>query len=475
MEKKKKRIGIFLFCLLFIASIILLIYIGLNDNVKYYTIFPIIAYIIGIFINLSNFIKKENNYVLYILSVLFFIRNIIIPFLSILDGTVMSYSYDTEYIKSLYLITYETIVVFISLNIFYRIIKVKQFKKKEDINSFSFIFKIILFIVIICLLLFPALFRNYNILIQTDTDVRNEALLVAEEKLSSVPSLIRVLMVILMEPLRIFLSIYIIDILYKKYREKQSQKYINISLLIVLLNAIIMTERKLFSIIFAFCLVLFLLRLYPKSTKKILFICGVGLICVIGFVAFFKLFVIKTSLNEDNSLLKSIRAYVNSSDTNIKTAIQMKEIYDMPISDKFSLFVKGDTLASMPLIQYFFSENKTTTYLFNETYYTKMQRYDQILPLIGQSYYYLGFVLAPLASVICIVFSVFYEKKFHLQNNNYKVFLYIFIFVYLCLIPFLYNYNIMILYIFAFMIPLFLFIKLNLQKRSEKSVSKQSI
>ena len=448
--------------ILFISLIGVLI-IGLTSN-KLIKILPIFIYILGT-ISLYRILNKEKlNFVIWIILGLLLVRNIYL-----INEEVSS-------LKTVLLICYETFIIFVTIHISYIIFfqnKENEKNKEQKIEANMQIktgTKLLIILIILLVAIFPMILDNYSFLIQTTVEDRNNALVAMQNIKTSMPALIRIFVGYFLEPLRIFLSLYLINFLYKKYSETDKGKYVRWSFYLVILNAAIMTERKLFSILFACALAVLLLYIYPRYRKTITLCSVVGILFVLLFVLVYKSYILKD--RTDFEFKQTAEAYISNSYRNVETSIEMSEKYEKQYSviDKLHMFIDGDTMTTFAVIQYFFQGETTTTYLFNETYYQGEERYDQIIPMIGQGYFYFGFVFSVLFEVVFIVMAMYYYKKVIAEKMLSKKFLYIFISLILVVMPFFYNYSIFVTYLTVYIIPTVILINLNKDRLKDDRV-----
>ena len=448
--------------ILFISLIGVLI-IGLTSN-ELIKILPIYIYILGT-ISLYRILNKEKfNFVIWIILGLLLVRN-----MYLINEEVSS-------LKTVLLICYETFIIFLTIHISYIIFfknKENEKNKEQKIDANMHIkigTKLLIILIILLVIIFPMILDNYSFLIQTTVEERNNALVAMQNIKTSMPALIRIFVGYFLEPLRIFLSLYLINFWYKKYSETDKGKYVRWSFYLIILNAAIMTERKLFSILFACALSVLLLYIYPRYRKTITLCSVVGIIFILLFVLVYKSYILKD--RTDFQFKQTAEAYISNSYRNVETSIEMSEEYEKQYSvmDKLHMLINGDTMTTFAIIQYFFQGETTTTYLFNETYYQGAKRYDQIIPMIGQGYFYFGFVFSVLFEVAFIVMAMYYYKKVILEEMLSKKFLYIFISLLLVVMPFFYNYSIFVTYLTVYIIPTAILINLNKDRLKDDRV-----
>ena len=104
----------------------------------------------------------------------------------------------------------------------------------------------------------------------------------------------------------------------------------------------------------------------------------------------------------------------------------------------------------------------TTTYYFNATVYNHTWKglSDQIVPMSGQGYFYLGYICAPIFSVITCVWIVWLEKVFRQSKSIDMLLITTFLLTRLSLFMGL-NFTIMMMFFFDRYIQMWILVKLN--------------
>ena len=100
---------------------------------------------------------------------------------------------------------------------------------------------------------------------------------------------------------------------------------------------------------------------------------------------------------------------------NVSTCVSIKNANLISFRNLFF-----DIGRSIPGVLRLFNINKTSNYIFNNYLYYNIGRNDAIIPLIGQSYIYLGFFLSPLLSSLFAFFSIRCDRAFKKTNDIRK-------------------------------------------------------
>ena len=165
-----------------------------------------------------------------------------------------------------------------------------------------------------------------------------------------------------------------------------------------------------------YCVCLFMLRdklfYSDKATKRTVLFLMLGMIVVLAWWAFRD----KSSGTGNSNIWAKYSGRVNAyfSGVNIVSGVfNLPESFDYRIK-----YCIGDVLSSIPFGNTIFSLDGTTSQEFFNSYNSS---FGQIPPTIGMSYYYFGFLLAPIYSIIFAVLSFKYGEKFRRQNVHSAV------------------------------------------------------
>ena len=116
-------------------------------------------------------------------------------------------------------------------------------------------------------------------------------------------------------------------------------------------------------------------------------------------------------LGTENGMLQYIREIFDISTLNayfagpfnVNNAIHMKETHSLGF---LSLFY--DLLRNFPVVNHYIDVSRSTV----GVYASYLGRGDQILPIVGQSMIYFGYLFTPLLSIISVVLVRFFDYKY---------------------------------------------------------------
>lgn len=162
-------------------------------------------------------------------------------------------------------------------------------------------------------------------------------------------------------------------------------------------------------IISAVASIVWLLILYPNNRRSILLTVGIPFVLVLLMVTVIKnvgLDALEYSRTEQISAIVTpnfVDSYL-AGPVNINNAIVLKEQTEIGISS-----LPYDIVNNMPLINNYIDRTQSSAAEYNRF----LGRRDQIIPLIGQSFTWFGFVFAPLLSMISVALFMNLDVRFH--------------------------------------------------------------
>ncbi|AHV98590.1 hypothetical protein PSAB_18480 [Paenibacillus sabinae T27] len=309
----------------------------------------------------------------------------------------------------------------------------KSESTKKSLFFKGTIFAMILF-VFTCLLIFPSLknYISFFIAGSEEENIRNYIRLLNIR--ANVPSIIYWIYIMFVDLLQIFLPIVLIEYIFKKIGRHNTKRALLLSFCIIFMVLLFMTPEKARSIQLAVSLFLVLHFIYPQHIRKIIPFALV-------FVSIFSLIalLLKSGVYREESDLwgfvsETLNAYF-SGPLNVVASISMQQ------NSSIKLII-SDILNSLPFVKHYFMEWDTTPKYFNYSIKGTGATVSKIIPMIGQGYFYFGFLLSPIISIISIKVAMKLEKIANLTTNIFKRYLYIFATINFALSPVLYNFNI---------------------------------
>jgi hypothetical protein len=162
----------------------------------------------------------------------------------------------------------------------------------------------------------------------------------------------------------------------------------------------------------------FLSLYHPRQKKKFIIILAIATILAVLFGTMMK-------FNSGHSGYDTIENTLNSTFTysqlnayfsgfhNVEVSIKMREsLLDQGIFYKIKMFI-SDVFNNFPFLnKYLSTRSDTSVYWFNLTYYGSTIASDQIIPLVGQLFNYVGFLFViPEMIIVYIALNTNFELK----------------------------------------------------------------
>lgn len=197
------------------------------------------------------------------------------------------------------------------------------------------------------------------------------------------------------------------------YSEKRIRRSIlPIAVLLIIITGFIATESRANTVIAATCLLWTLISFSNKKEKKILFVFLIMLFCIVVGALWYKT-TYQSALNTTGGLnqFSQVLSEYFAGPQNIAASIQAVKINEGPDLK----YIYLDILNHVPYGTMFLPDSlksvETSTILFNHSLYRTMGTYDQILPSVGQGYFWFGFLFAPLNTAIMVALGIWFEIR----------------------------------------------------------------
>lgn len=454
-KKKYDMVIVYMFITVFVSfscSLYLLLDIKAP---KYYSLLPIlpIMFAICFFIAFNTYQYLFKKLSVTIIIATYFFRMVILPVIialgdySIFFGSytvVITYDLVSNNMNNaILLLCYEALVVFIVLatskftngdhnsnnkKIHFN----KQFGKK------TLLFKIILILMLVfigcALIIYPVLSNYFSFFVATSTesDIANsKALLTMKE---SVPSVIYWSYIFVCRFLQVFLPILTLQFIYSQYGAYKQKRAILLSLIVIILVFSFMTPEKVTSILLAIILFVVSCKLYPGMRK----IAPPIMLLLITFTfigLLFKSGIYRQDYNFWKNISTTFNAYF-SGPLNVSAALSMNYNVSLKV-------IIADILDAVPFMSHFLKDwAATTPEYYNYSIKGNGAQVTKIIPMVGQGYFYFGFILAPIFSFFSIKIAIMFEEKVYRNSNIFKKYIYLFATASFAISPVLYNLNI---------------------------------
>lgn len=381
-----------------------------------YTILFILPFIYGVAYTLvlGNAVFYRPKLFLIIFTVINYIRYSILPFLISYTGyfggratippTIHQFSY------AVLLMVYEIIIVsfFIYIgtrryNINLNVLKIFNFENKN-----YFIYKLFALLTIVLMLF------NIRVLNQFNFIKTSSQSLVVYGNYSKYSAETSVLFKFSGYLLNILKQIVLVLLIYKlgiKYQKKKNKIYFYFAMIVGLLNITIYYGANRSDLLLqSIATLIILYSIFSKEKRKIF--------TVVGLLSVFMVIIV--SISRQHSVISSQHILLGLTDTiqiylggpyNVALSIDMANKYSS-YRNLFTLI--GDLTRSVLGVNFIAKKfvDVLSTDLFNWRIFGPTDYGTQILPMIGQGYFYFGFIFAPIFEILFVKFSFRLERLF---------------------------------------------------------------
>ncbi|MFW5411747.1 hypothetical protein [Aerococcus urinaeequi] len=412
--------------LMLIICIAVSIYIGNNTSQNGYEflyLHPLVYLFVFIFVFSKIITRDIDRLFMVIFTTIAFIRFVLLPYLIVLTGLYGGRSHippsNESYSMAILLMIYEIIIISIVLlikennnKIIKNNNKIIKNIKKEFILSSNDGYYLFIGMSLISSLFFPNVLSSINFIVPTSLVVGYENTTIENIVLYSL---------ILSKQL---IYLIIVKKLYIKYNVSKSENYLFITIVISLISILIYFGTNRMDIIISSIVTVYLLRkLYGKKMNKYIIMLVPFIIIVVSLV---------TSGREYATVNDSGSSLLNVADTfqtytggvyNVAIAIETLEFYpevrDMSVllMDIFRPMIGINVLVRNINVPY-------SNIYFNNRMWTHVDRRSQILPMIGQGYFFFGAIFSVIFSIFFIMLQYFFEKIVN-NTNSLEVFFFV--------------------------------------------------
>lgn len=416
-DRMKKGLVKKLFILVTSMSTIL-ISIFLSDNTnntvyQYLFLLPLLhgGGMIIFFSKAEEMLKYPSQKIIY---ALFFIRNVVTPLLLVVNnynlGIIIRDKSDVNY--SIFLMLYETFMVFLVLSQEIRLKKrnishkASFLDKKAFVqNLFNFLLISLAIITLILWIIVPELKKSYGSifdltnLIQVANNVVKDDLATSTRALATIGGM-------LLTFCRIFVSLWI---LYKIRMRSSSVKVgVFAALIITVFQMLFIGAQLMFAFYILFFIFFTTIKLWPGSRKFMSTFFGIIILFGIIWVPF-----VKGGFTSWNSFLRDLGGYLQAYLPGIANVagtvrIEKVDLLKTGFADIYTMIPFRNTLFGLQV------ENLSD--IFNR--YNNVA--GQIMPLIGESYHYFGPIFAPILSMMFAKGAIWANERMYTAKHIFS-------------------------------------------------------
>lgn len=311
------------------------------------------------------------------------------------------------------------------------------------------------------IILYPQFLFKYRPMIFESEEIAIQSARLDSEVRFSMPKYIYYIGGWLISTCKLILVFYTLNLIFKIRRLLVSFKLL-LSFLSVFCLCFFTGSDRAATVFTGICGLLLMYRLYPHHRKMVTTISVVG--TVIGI---FYIFIFDSLVGESDysGLASKINAYFSCS-INVAASLLMDD------TNRLLCFC-GDVLRSIPLVMGFFVDLPMSYIEFNRALAYDTEYNSQILPIVGQGYFYLGYVGIILFPILLLKLGYFFYKKIQICHTIFEYFAYSIAMIYSLFGVFLYDMFLTISLLLQNFLPMYIIILLTINiSNKNKTIAK---
>lgn len=442
----------------------------LSEDYKIICILPIL-YILGLAIMIITDPMFIYNLFKVIVLALYSIRMFILPLFIAIFGEFNYKSINNDLFlnidKAVFIQCYEYLVVIIFISLYKKNNKIYKYKNIDILNDRNITKMIRNFIIFLSLAIgliiikYPLLLYKFRpIIFDNDYKYTQWSMYNFQVK-NNIPTLIYYISSWGIIIIRILITYMLLMFIKKKsINSKIKNIYLIMSFLVISNLVLIVTEDRAGSIYALLSMLLLMIRIYPDKSKTIVKV----ILAVAAFIGIIVFIVIP--FRESN---QTFGEYINFKlNAYFSGTLNIAATFTMPRNNLIQYFI-GDILRSIPIIKGFFTNMDMSYILFNKSLGYDPIYNSQIIPMIGQGYFYFGYIGAPIFSVILIYLGLKVYSKLKLIEDTFGYFTYVNLTIFLCLGVILYDFFLTFSLIIQYCFPMLLIHKIFIRKDKLRS------
>lgn len=393
----KNKLDILISSIIFIISIVISLYIAYNTEhpgYQYLYLLPLL-YGISYVLFMSPIRGRLNNIYIYVFIAVSFARYVILPLLITVNkyygGRSSSPPMDESFRLAIYLMSYEMIIIFIFSFIVFRKYKAPKNNGYIEYPNSIFVYIIAIGFALSLSLIFPESLSSFSFLKISDEfkDIGEATFLI---------TLISYLLI----TIKFLIFLLIISFFKKRYEKSNNNIFVLLSLLVVLFNiTIFFGNNRADYIITTLASILLFFKLYPKFIKRSIIPFVIMTIIVTSFINENRNVTTLTGGNDFLlDLTGTLQVYL-AGPYNVAISIEAAKLNEEE-RNVFHLSheILRPVIGLNVILKQF--DIKSTSNYFNERIFFS-DHMSQIVPMIGQGYFYLGFIMSPLIFMLYIL------------------------------------------------------------------------
>lgn len=386
--------------IVFIISIISSFFIAYNFNqsgYEYLFILPLAYGIVYVFF-LAPVLFKNTNAFLVVFVIFTFTRYVVLPNLLVYTnyygGNSSVPPLSSSYQLAIWLMVYEIVVVAIAIYLIFRNVDLNKLNESKNIKTPNNFIVYFLFLTITLLLIGskPSVLNSFYFIIPPDnlTGFDGRGLL------SSITFYFLVIS-------KYIVYLMLMTLLYKMFSKKNRKIYIFLSFIVTALNILVIYgDNRADFIITAIVSITIFYKLYPKQSKLAIIVLILSMFVAVSFINTHRDHATRTGgADQVLDITNTLQIYMGGP-YNVAIAIEAAKLNQEARSiAHFGYDILRPTLGFNLLLKNI--DMKMSGNYFNERIYFS-DHTTQIIPMIGQGYFFFGFIFSPIVMILFLFF-----------------------------------------------------------------------
>lgn len=431
----------------------------IRNDYHFIALLPLVYGILSTILSVS----RNLSFLKVVVMLCYAVKLVIIPLLVSLSGFQLLYSNANpglvNYIPNAVVLQCMEIICVAVFLMIYRdknsyLFKLKQSDFMISLNPRTNMILLWLFVVSMCLLLlYPQFLFMYQPIVFSEPEQLVVWTRLASTVKETIPFYIYYLGGWMISISKLLLPFYLIVHIYNNKRFGVWLKII-LSLVIIFVSCFFTSSARAATIFSAIVGIILLQKMYSKQAVSIMWVLFMG-----GGCGIFSIFIYEILVNTSNvslSLLYKLNAYFAGT-------FNISAIFFMDVPNRIEYFL-GDFFRSIPLVKGFFTTMPMSTLEFNRAMAIDSEYNSQILPAIGQGYFYFGYLGAILVSLLMIRIAFYLYDKMCSTSDSFVFFALGMTFIYTFLGVYLYDMFLSFSLVLENALPMLIIMKLSYYK-----------
>lgn len=414
----KSKLDILISSIIFVISTVISFYIANNTEHPGYKNLFLLPLIYGVVyvLFITPIRGRLNNIYIYVFIIVSFTRYVLLPLLITLTklygGRSLIPPMDESFRTAIYLMSYEMIIVFLFSYWIFRKYKAPNNDGIINYPKSTIVYIIFIGLSLLLSLIFPASLNSFSFL-------KVGSNFTGLGEVSIVISFITYLLVIS----KFLIFLLVLNYLKKRYEMNNNKIYVILSLMFVFINiTIFFGNNRADYLITTIASVLLFFKLYPSFIRRTI----IPLIIIA--------IIVTTYINENRNHTTLTDGEDSLLDITNTLQIYLAGPYNVAISIEAAKFNEDErnildlghellrpVMGLNVILKQF--DVKSTSHFFNERIFYS-DHMSQIIPMIGQGYFYLGFFLSP---SIFLLYILLVKVFINMRNSYNRIDMYFFL------------------------------------------------